>query len=411
MHHSTQVRNPVPPTTQAMFPGGSEVPAEVPEMHLYTRYEHGNMPVRVFRDGDGDTRYGVTHPGGLEVVHSSARRLIASLYGHDVHMPFDRYFRLGKYRQAGRASGQADLLTLLDSEGGTTRRTAVVVHGRELPNPRETRTRVMRESKGVSKTPDAGVQEFVDAMKGDLRPLSDFVEPTEEMLQEFDKAFSLDLDRIEGRVGIDLGELSKRGGSKFKADEVRRLLWRGFAGKMLSQGYDPEDVVQEVYRGLLVRNKGRCPWDARKSTFGHYVHMVISCVLTNYHRKQARRIDKDAVPLDGVGRDGEDRVTDVGQYGSCSIEHGSELGDMLALEQLAVYLTGLPDDAPEAELGREILPMVACGHQRGEIVRQTGRRPSLVSRALAWLRRQTALWATESGMGRNVPPKYLLSPS
>jgi len=380
-------------------------------MHLYTRYEHGNMPVRVFRDGDGETRYGVTHPGGMEIVHESARQLIASLYGHDVHMPFDRYFRLGKYRQRGRASGQADLLTLLDStaDGTITRRTSVVVHGREVSSPWETRTRVMKEQEGEKNTPDSDVEEFLEAMRGDLKPLArKIAEPTEEVLEEFDRAFKLELDRVEGMVGIDLGEESKRSGSKFKADEVRRLLWRGFAGKMLSQGYDPEDVVQEVYRGLLVRNKGRCPWDARKSTFGHYVHMVISCVLTNYHRKQARRIDRDALPLD-CGRDGEERVTDVGQYGSCSIEDGSEVGDMLALEQLALYLAELPDDAPEAELGRQILPLVASGHQRGEIVRHTGRRPSLVSRALAWLRRQTALWATESGMGRNVPQKYLLA--
>jgi len=59
-------------------------------------------------------------------------------------------------------------------------------------------------------------------------------------------------------------------------------------------------------------------------------------------------------------------------------------------------------------LGREILPLVASGHQRAEIVQETGKKPSLVSRALAWLRRQTALWATESGLGRNVPVKYLV---
>jgi DNA-directed RNA polymerase specialized sigma24 family protein len=379
-------------------------------MLLYTRYEHGNLPVRVFRDDEGETRYGVLHPGGTEVVHASARQLIASLYGHDVHMPFDRYFRLGRYRRRGRASGQADLLTLLDVDH-TTRRTAVVVHGKDVKDPRETRVTVDRVKEGEKSAPDADVLEFVKAMEGDLRPQDEFIEPTEELVAAFDKSFSLELDRIDGIVGIELDEISKRSGSKFKADEVRRLLWRGFAGKMLSQGYDPDDVLQEVYRGLLVRNKGKCPWDGRKSTFGHYVHMVISCVLTNYHRKQVRRIDKDAVPLDGPGRDGEERVTDVGQYGSCKIEHGSELGDMLAIEQLADYLRGLPEESPEAELGREILPLVASGHQRGEIVRETGRRPSLVSRALAWLRRQTALWATESGMGRNVPARYLLAPS
>jgi DNA-directed RNA polymerase specialized sigma24 family protein len=408
MHHTTQNQNPSQDPVGAPIP---QFPQGV-EMHLYTRYEHGNLPVRVFRDEDGETRYGVTpkDPGGTELVHGSARQLIASLYGHDVHMPFDRYFRLGRYRRRGRASGQADLLTLLDSDGEhDTWRTPVVVHGRDIEVPRETDVAVDPGDGGEKDSPDEDVLEFIAAMEGDLKPLDHFVEPTDELVAAFDKSFALELDRIEGTVGIELDERSQRSGSKFKADEVRRLLWRGFAGKMLSQGYDPDDVLQEVYRGLLVRNNGTCPWDGRKSTFGHYVHMVIGCVLTNYHRKQVRRKREEIVPLDS--RDGEERVTDVGQHGSCRIEDGSEVGDMLALEQLAEYLRGLPDGTPEAELGRQILPLVASGHQRGEIVRETGRRPSLVSRALAWLRRQTALWATESGMGRNVPARYLMAPS
>jgi DNA-directed RNA polymerase specialized sigma24 family protein len=236
--------------------------------------------------------------------------------------------------------------------------------------------------------------------------LDGFIHPTEELKEAFNKSFELELDRVEGIVGIELGAKSERKDSAFKADEVRRLLWRGFAGKMLSQGYDPEDVLQEVYRGLLVRNKGKCPWDGRKSTFGHYVFLVIGCVLTNYHRKQIRRIDKEAVPLT-LTKTG-DEMADIGQYGSCHIEYGSELGDMIAIDELSKYLATLPDSGPEAVLGREILALVASGHQRGEIVRETGRKPSLVSRALSWLRRQTALWATETGLGKNVPVRYLI---
>jgi DNA-directed RNA polymerase specialized sigma24 family protein len=401
MHHSAQSQS----QNQTSVAAGI---LAVPEMHLYSRYEHGNLPVRVFRGSEGETLYEVTYPadtGPRKVVYPSARQMIASFYGHDVHMPFDRYFRIGRYRSKGRASGQANLLTLLDSSPGARRRTGVHVHGEFKPT-RKTVTTVDTEVKGGSNSPDPVIAEFVKAMKEDLSPLDAFIEPTEEMKETFDKAIELELDRLDGVVGIDLGAKSERRGSPFKADEVRKLLWKGFAGKMLSQGYDPEDVLQEVYRGLLVRNKGKCPWDARKSTFGHYVYLVIGCVLTNYHRKQVRRIDKDAVPLT-TNKSGEE-MADIGQYGSVKIWSGSELGDMLALDELADYLGGLPDQTPEAVLGRLILPMVASGHQRGEIVRETGNKPSLVSRALAWLRRQTALWATESGMGRNVPQKYLV---
>lgn len=399
-------------------------------MTLYTRYEHGNLPVRVYQDDGGETVYEVVTPSeadssGRKVERfTSARALMRSIYGHDVHMPFDRYFRLGKYRRAGRPSGQADLLTLLEGAPGNTRRTPVVVHSPprvSLDAPKVTTIVVSPVPKKQSLPPTAGagalevsgegkgtldpdIEAFVEAMGEDLRPREEFIRPTEEMKEAFEKAFELELDRLEGVVGIDLGARSERRDTFWKADEVRKLLWKGFAGKMLSQGYDPEDVLQEVYRGLLVRNKGKCPWDGRKSTFGHYVHMVISCVLTNYHRKQVRRIDKDAVSMD-VRRDGEE-MGDVGQWGSCTIEHGSELGDKLALEGLAGWLAEIEDEVPEAMLGRRILPLVAAGHQRGEIVRVTGEKPSLVSRALAWLRRRSAEWARTGGLDGVVPAKY-----
>jgi DNA-directed RNA polymerase specialized sigma24 family protein len=332
--------------------------------------------------------------------------MISAFYGHDVHMPFDRYFKLGRYRQTGRASGKANLLTLLDAREGGAPKTPITVHGGGLKVPQKTQISVDPSLQGSSNPPDPAIAEFVAAMGEDLLPEEAFIEPTEEMKAMFDKAIELELDRLDDVVGIELGAKSERKGVPYKADEVRKLLWRGFAGKMLSQGYDPEDVLQEVYRGLLVRNKGKCPWDARKSTFGHYVYLVIGCVLTNYHRKQVRRIDKDALSLTMKNKDGEE-LADIGQFGSCKIHEGSELGDMLAIDELSKYLETLPDTTPEAVLGRSILSLVASGHQRGEIVRETGKKPSLVSRALAWLRRQTALWATESGLGRQVPAKYL----
>lgn len=421
VEHQQETQRGAEEGPEAEFSQGSE-------LHLYTRYEHGNLPVRVHRTEAG-TVYEVTTPseacssGRVVETFRSARALMRSIYGHDVHMPFDRYFRLGRYGQQTKGSGQACLLTLLEDEPASpTRRTGVVVHSPvkvSLDHPKTTTITLSRGARtlplkarkeglprrGVEKAPlDMEVQGFFEAMEGDLLPREAFVVPTEEMKAAFRKSFVLELDRVEGVVGIDLGAESERRGAVFRADEVRKLLWRGFAGKMLSQGYDPEDVLQEVYRGLLVRNNGKCPWDGRKSTFGHYVHMVISCVLTNYHRKQARRIDKDSVPLD-VRRDGES-MGDVGQWGSCTMEEGGELGDRSAIQGLAGWLAQLEDDDAEAVLGREILPLVAAGHQRGEIVERTGRKASLVSRALAWLRRQSAAWALSGGLDGAVPTKY-----
>jgi DNA-directed RNA polymerase specialized sigma24 family protein len=414
----TQMRCAETPRSTTLYKGR--------EMYLATRSEHGNVPVRVYSE-DSETRYEL-HANGTKLVFGSARALMRHLYGHDTSITFDRYFRIGKWRQRGRITGAADLLTLLDDKPMSTRATAIAVHGSSLPTPVSTdiafdlaierdtgvaNTPYNRENvkhgefQGDETSPDPLVAAFLHELEGDLRPYDDFVVPSSDMMEAFDKAFQLEMDRVEGRVGIDLAQKSGRGDAKTRSDEVRKLLWSGFAGKMLSQGYDPEDVLQEVYRGLLVRNRGKCPWDVRKSTFGHYVHLVVSCVLTNYHRKQVRRVDRNALSMD-VGTDGEERG-DAGQWGSCKIWHGSDAGDRLALEELSGVLRKVLDPSPEATLGREILPLVSSGHSRAEIAREMGVKPSMVSRALTWLRRQAARWAEEGGLRGHVPKRHLVA--
>lgn len=95
----------------------------------------------------------------------------------------------------------------------------------------------------------------------------------------------------DGR-GIDL---SKRG------DEVRKLFYAAFARGLVKDGFDPEEALQEVYKGLLARNRGKCPFDAKKSSFGHYVHIVTRCVLANYVRKEKKRAIHEVSPSGGSG--------------------------------------------------------------------------------------------------------------
>lgn len=108
-----------------------------------------------------------------------------------------------------------------------------------------------------------------------------------------------------------LGEMSQRmnggvGGSALGIDlsvrghEVRKLFYAGgFTGTLVREGIDPEEFLQEVYRGLLARNRGTCPWDHKKSSFGHYVHIVIRCVLSNYLRRERLRDSREEVTSDG----------------------------------------------------------------------------------------------------------------
>ena len=89
-------------------------------------------------------------------------------------------------------------------------------------------------------------------------------------------------------LGIDLQE---------RAIEVARLFYAGgYAAKAKAMGIEPEELLQEVYKALEIRNRGICPWDHRKSSFGHYVHLVINGTAINQSKTQGRR-RRGEVPL------------------------------------------------------------------------------------------------------------------
>lgn len=90
-------------------------------------------------------------------------------------------------------------------------------------------------------------------------------------------------------LGIDLAVRGK---------EVRKLFYAGFGARVAGHGYDPEEVLQDIYRGILARNKGICPFDGgKRSSFGHYCYLVIEGIINNFHRKEARRRSIEQVGL------------------------------------------------------------------------------------------------------------------
>lgn len=90
------------------------------------------------------------------------------------------------------------------------------------------------------------------------------------------------------------------------------MFFSGFGSELSRQGFDLDDVLQEVYKGLMIRNQGECPFDPSKSSFGHYVHMVARCVVANYQRKEGTRRDRESVGV-SVFRDGEWVTADVSE--------------------------------------------------------------------------------------------------
>ena len=153
-----------------------------------------------------------------------------------------------------------------------------------------------------------------------------------------------------------------------RGHEVRKLFYAGFMGRVARYGYDPEEVLQEVYAGLLVRNRGKCPFDVRKSSFGHYVHMVCECIISNYHRKHNRRAQAEQygyTDLDG-------NEVDVASTDLATVEADQEesLGYEMAfasLEDRLYAAAGEVETSADMALVGKCLPLLSEGMSRLEV--------------------------------------------
>lgn len=182
-----------------------------------------------------------------------------------------------------------------------------------------------------------------------------------------------------------------------RGHEVRKLFYAGFFGRVARYGYDPEEVLQEVYAGLLVRNRGKCPFDPKKSSFGHYVHMVCECIISNYHRKHNRHAQAEQfgyTDLDG-------NEVDVASTDLATVEADQEevLGYELALASLGERLheaaCAVETSADMALIGK-CLPLLSKGLTRLEVathlVKNEGLHRARVLQAVDFIRSVAGEW-------------------
>ena len=186
-------------------------------------------------------------------------------------------------------------------------------------------------------------------------------------------------------AGIDLAA---------RGHEVRKLFFAGFGRKVVAMGYDPEEVLQEVYKGILVRNEGRCPFDPAKSSFGHYVHMVCAGRVANYHRKHSRRKRHEVFGVTAVGDSGT--VLDVAEADLAVVE--ATQYDRLALETATEDLTSFLYRRAVEQNHNDPHFVVHCaqelleGKRRGEIAEDTGKTTGQIGRVLRVVRALTLEW-------------------
>lgn len=309
---------------------------------LFSRFEDGFKAIRVESSPEGGRVYRVRAEDGLISSYDSARQLLVALTGHPQarHWTFERYFKLGRHRprdlRVAEMPGNRPALDVL----GIAPSIVDPFEGLTLPPMGKDAPRLLTFSPALTvisrPVPDARLDE---ALTGSSSPTV---------------------------LGIDLVRRGR---------EVAKLFYAGFGAKVAGAGIDPEEVLQEVYRGILVRNAGTCPWDARKSSFGHYVHMVCSCIVSNFFRRENRRRAVEQVGIRSRTGEGLESIVDVASEDAL-LPHGEPLlspallGDESAFNDLLRYIKY--NGSPEVRAHEDVLRLMRAGLNRSEVARRLG---------------------------------------
>jgi len=145
-----------------------------------------------------------------------------------------------------------------------------------------------------------------------------------------------------------------------RLDDVRRIAWRtpSFRSAVRS-GHDPDDLLQEVYVRLLMRQRGRSAYDPDRGSFGRYVWIVVRSVIRNYRRDHRRPRTSDGLDPQGA------------PCALVELDRDLELAAPDA-EPLERTVGRLADALDLEDLDRAILFDLASGHTRREIRERYG---------------------------------------
>lgn len=346
---------------------------------FYTRHEHGGHPVQLLdRDGRGRRAVRIDYPTdsdyGGPVIYPSARQMLIALHGgKDPHLPLDRYLRRGKWQQ---------------SEGGILLAVWGVPQGHQQVQ-QVTRTSTLSQTLQVS-------PEISNAVGNPQTPSKSTPKRKSQSFRQTLKSTTSRLDHplvIAGVGDVPLGiDLDRRG------HEVAKIFYKHFGRWVFQYGYESNDVLQEIYKGILARNKGICPFDVRKSSFGHYVHQVCGCIMANFHRREKRYRGRYRLGVKGYNEQGDWCDQDVAQNTTLREqqvdERGNEVADPSALLAyvLSPDVSGKRPDGLDDGLLTDVLGMMSEGYTQPEMAQSVDRPKSLVVRAVRYIRRLAIQW-------------------
>lgn len=184
------------------------------------------------------------------------------------------------------------------------------------------------------------------------------------------------------RPGVDLEE---------RGHEVEKLLNSSFGNKLELWGLDREEVLQEIMKGILSRNKGPGAWNPDRGAFSTYVTLVCRSVILNMKKRKKRRDQHEQIGLYEV-QGGAYVAVPVTQSRSVGYKDQTvELDEVM--RDLCHWIDWTVDEPePLTDLAQDILPLVYQGMRRGEIAEELNLPPTRVGQALRVIREAATSW-------------------
>lgn len=151
-------------------------------------------------------------------------------------------------------------------------------------------------------------------------------------------------------LGIDLDA---------RGHEIKKIFCAGFGAQVRREGFDLDDVLQEVYKKIMVSNRGRSPYDPERSSFGTFVHRVAASAFFNYREREFRYRGRYRTGISGYRDHGGYGVWDVAEMDHPDEEEGYDRSEFFH------DLSRISEDLSEEE--SEVWRLAATGHKFREI--------------------------------------------
>jgi len=304
------------------------------------------MRVRETPEGDREIELWREGADGKPEIFTTAKKFLTELHGEHYarrHMTLDRYLNRGRYARPSR--GTEPGITVV---GGFEFKSSKIVVG---PMPVRVKFDPVSRSKKISVV-----------VRGGQTP---------------------------GIRGIDLAA---------RGHEVAKLLRAGFNYWIQSKGYDFDDVLQDVYRKILVANAGKSPWSPVKSSFGHYVHMVCRSALSNFHRKQVRVKHHEVIGVRQRGPGGDWVYVDVTEARRLSRRPGGGVHTNPVKDLMTSIRRGAYAGHVDIDLACRMVPYVQEGHTLRDTAVLLGVDRAAVAKGIKLLRLCAAEWVGSLGV-------------